>query len=472
VDPNAAAPAAPGALAPGDLVADRYRLVELLGEGGMGAVFRAEHIHMRKAVALKVLLPELTTHPEAVARFAREAVAAGNIDHPNVAAATDFGQLPNGSFFLVLELIEGRSLREELASGRLEPARALRIVSGIVAGVEAAHAKGIVHRDLKPENVMLVERGGEDAVKVLDFGIARMDPAASEAESAEKPKLTQVGAIMGTPDYMAPEQALGQPVDARTDLYSLGVMLYELLAGHCPFQGGAVSVMREHVLSEAPPLPDEVVARVPAGIPDVIRRLLAKDPSERPATAAELRALLDAAVRAPSPLAGRAPSPSPSPPPSSAAPSSSGPPSPPGTATTRYDEATPSRRGLQALVAAGLFVSLGALIVALAMRSAPVPAAGGVAAPEGSSLPGSGVAATPAEGLASETAEAVEAPPPAPKAAAAASEPASPSTSTKPGGTAEPPKSRARAPAKSKPAATRKTGPGGIYVPPPKDWFK
>ena len=188
-------------VAPGEIISDRYRIVDQLGEGGMGAVYRAEHVHMRKMVALKVLLSEVARHPEVVARFEREAVAAGSISHPNVVTATDFGRLEDGSFFLVMEYVPGRSLRSELAKGRLEPFRALHVVRGILGAIEAAHAKSIVHRDLKPENVMLVDREGDpDFVKVLDFGIAKIDEIAAATTTEQKPGLTRMGTVMGTPE--------------------------------------------------------------------------------------------------------------------------------------------------------------------------------------------------------------------------------------------------------------------------------
>src|SRR5580692_9262827 len=169
-------PAQTGVLEPGTIIAERYRVDSLLGEGGMGKVYAAEHVHMRKQVAIKVLHPEMSTTPEVVARFEREAVAAGKIAHPNVAAATDFGRLEDRSFFLVLEYVAGVDLRSILRRGPVTPARALHIVRQITSAVGAAHAAGIVHRDLKPENVMLVDRDGDpDFVKVLDFGIAKID---------------------------------------------------------------------------------------------------------------------------------------------------------------------------------------------------------------------------------------------------------------------------------------------------------
>jgi serine/threonine protein kinase len=286
-------------IAPGEIISDRYRIVDQLGEGGMGAVFRAEHVHMKKMVALKVLLGELARHPEVVARFEREAVAAANIEHPNIVNATDFGKLPDGSFFLVMEYVPGRSLRMELGTGMaMDPVRAIRITRGILSAIEAAHAKNIVHRDLKPENVMLVERDEDrDFVKVLDFGIAKVDMVTSE-ENTEGKKLTRTGAVIGTPEYMAPEQALGQSVDARSDLYSLGVMLYEMLTGKPPFHGPAIVVMRKQVLEAAPPLPEELTSAMP-GIAPVLEKLLQKEPQNRYQTANELRAALSAIEGAP-----------------------------------------------------------------------------------------------------------------------------------------------------------------------------
>src|SRR5690606_22759466 len=163
----------------GTVLAERYRLDALLGEGGMGKVYAAQHVLMRKRLAVKVLHRQLTQVPEVVQRFEREALAAAHIDHPNVAAATDFGKLADGSVYLVLEFVEGRSLRDEIAEGPLPPRRALHIARQIASALQAAHQLSIVHRDLKPENVMLVEKAGDrDCVKVLDFGIAKVPIAA------------------------------------------------------------------------------------------------------------------------------------------------------------------------------------------------------------------------------------------------------------------------------------------------------
>ena len=284
-------------LSPGEVIADRYRVVERLGEGGMGVVYSVEHTHMRKLFALKVLHRELLRMPEVVARFEREAVLAGSINHANVAAATDFGKLPDGSFFLILELVVGKGLRELLAEGPIPITRALPIMRGMTAGVAAAHAKGIVHRDLKPDNVMLVNRDeSTDFVKVLDFGIAKGD-AVNEVTSAEggapAQPLTKIGAVMGTPDYRSPEQALGKAVDHRSDLYSLGVIFFELCTGEPPFRGEAIQVLQKHLMVEAPAVPRELVAGVNVPIAAIVAKLLAKEPDARYQSATELLAAID-----------------------------------------------------------------------------------------------------------------------------------------------------------------------------------
>ena len=272
----------------GTTLAERYLIVEQLGSGGMGAVYRAEHVHMKKSVAVKVLHRHMTTNQEVVARFEREAVAAGRIEHPNVAAATDFGRLPDGSFYLVLEYVEGKSLGLAMDEGPMAPARALAITRQIADGLAAAHGAGIVHRDLKPDNVLLVEREGvKDIVKVLDFGIAKVH---LDEGSGHRP-LTQIGTIFGTPQYMSPEQGQGRTVDARSDLYALGVLLYEMLAGKLPFDADDLVVLiTRHVTEPPPPLP----AEIPAPVRALVAELLAKKPEERVPSAAALRERIDA----------------------------------------------------------------------------------------------------------------------------------------------------------------------------------
>jgi hypothetical protein len=291
------------ALSPGDVVAERYRVEALLGQGTMGVVYRVEHLHMRKRFALKVLGGECVGTPDAFARFEREAMAAGRIANPHVAQATDFGRLADGGCFLVLEYVDGRTLRSVLKRGALRPGRALRIARGVVSAMTAAHALGVVHRDLKPENIMLVDHDGDsDYVKVLDFGLAKLEGPAGAGPSSRV--LTRQGALVGTPAYMSPEQAIGERVDPRADLYAVGVILFEMLAGDCPFRGDPVSVLRQHVLEEAPPLPRAVRAAVDARVVEMLRRLLAKVPDARYATAIELGAALDECLTAGPPNEG------------------------------------------------------------------------------------------------------------------------------------------------------------------------
>jgi len=291
LDTPPATPSPPVSAESGRVIAARYRLLKKLGEGAMGAVFLAEHIHMRKRFALKILLPEAMASPEIVARFEREAVAAGNIDHPGVCAATDFGRLEDGGFFLVLEYVDGQSLRSLVKEGPMDPARACAIARQVLAALAAAHAKGVVHRDMKPENVMITSG---DLVKVLDFGIAKVD--ANTLGEGQGTNLTRMGAIYGTPVYMAPEQAMGKSIDARVDLYAVGVMLHEMITGAPPFDGDGIVLLAKHVNDEPPPLSSPLdPSAVTAELKKFVSRLLAKQPEDRPQSANDAIAELDRA---------------------------------------------------------------------------------------------------------------------------------------------------------------------------------
>ncbi len=274
----------------GTILADRFRIVSKIGIGGMGAVYRAEHIHMRKPVAVKVLHREMMTHPEVVQRFEREAVAAGRIEHPNVAKATDFGRLDDGSFYLVLEYVEGIDLADLLNRGPVPLNKAIHIAQQVCEALTAAHAAEIVHRDLKPENVMLLDRPGEpEIVKVLDFGIAKVQMGESGSE-----QLTKIGTVFGTPQYMAPEQAAGRAVDHRADLYTVGTLLYEMLVGTVPFDDDdMVRVLSMQIDDTPAPLPGWVDSE----LSELTMQLLAKDPDARPQPAERvamtLAAILD-----------------------------------------------------------------------------------------------------------------------------------------------------------------------------------
>jgi serine/threonine-protein kinase len=322
----------------GQVVSQRYRIDELLAMGGMGAVYRGHHLHLKKRVALKVLRPETDNLPELVARFEREAIAGAHVAHPNVAAATDFGQLDDGSYFLVLEYVSGQDLRRVIRQGPLPPARAAHIARQLAAGLAAAHAMGIVHRDVKPQNVMLIE-GKDDLVKLIDFGLAKVPvdrvvsrpsvrppalsrpdtgrpPRQSPLDSQEdtKPRLTGVDTIMGTVAYLAPEAALGsESVDARADLYALGIVLYQMLTGLHPFDAdNDAALFAQQRFTPPPPFaeraPDVVV---PPALEAVVMRLLAKDPAERYPTGTAVVEALDAAVAPPATAPLPAPPPAP-----------------------------------------------------------------------------------------------------------------------------------------------------------------
>jgi serine/threonine protein kinase len=272
----------------GTVVAERYRIVEFLGQGAMGSVYRAMHLRIARTFAVKVLHPELSLVSEMVARFEREAIAAGRINHPNVAAAIDFGRLPDGAFFLVLEFVSGTSLRTHLEThGPLSTTDALAITRQIASALVAAHGAGVVHRDLKPENVMLVGTDeGSPQIKVLDFGIAKL----TRDSDADGPVLTRMGTVFGTPEYMSPEQAGGSEADARSDLYSLGIILYELLTGKTPFcHTELVIVLTRQMNAPPPPLPETV----PLRIRRLVESLLEKRPEQRPARAEIVESLLN-----------------------------------------------------------------------------------------------------------------------------------------------------------------------------------
>jgi serine/threonine-protein kinase len=276
----------------GVVLDDKYRLDERLGEGGMGAVYRATHLLIERPVAVKVLSPRLVTDESARERFRREARAAGRLQHTNAVAVTDFGETREGLVYLVMELLEGRPLREVLArESPLDPARAVSLMMQISAAVEAAHEAGIIHRDLKPGNIFLVQRPDSPyIVKVLDFGIAKLaasDEAGGEVSLVDT--LTGTGVMIGTPRYMSPEQCDGAQLTPASDVYSLGVILYEMLTGQTPFTGATpLSLALKHS-SESPRPPRELVANIPPALEAVVLHALEKKPDERAADAGEFR---------------------------------------------------------------------------------------------------------------------------------------------------------------------------------------
>ena len=271
----------------GRTIDDRYRVLELLGEGGMGAVFVAENLNLRKQVALKVIRAEFAADPQIAARFAREAMATAKLDHPHIVSALDYGALPEGGAYLVIQLVRGRSLRAVLERRALAWPQACAVVAQIADALATAHQAGIVHRDLKPDNVLIEPRGdGGHHVRVVDFGIARI---AGELQSHHA-GLTRTGMVMGTPGYMAPEQAMGEEVDLRADLYALGVVLWECVAGRPLWNEESLTELLVRQLGEAPPPLQAVLGHpVPELLDQLIAQLVTRTPGARPESAAPIR---------------------------------------------------------------------------------------------------------------------------------------------------------------------------------------
>ncbi|MRG96567.1 serine/threonine-protein kinase [Polyangium spumosum] len=286
----------------GKLISDRYVVHELIGHGGMGAVYRGEQVHLRKRVAIKVLRPDMARMVELAVRFEREAIAGAHVSHPNVVAAIDFGKLDDGSQFLILEYVEGTSLKDLIEAGPLPLDRALSIGRQLAMALGAVHEKSIVHRDVKPQNILVDTR---ETVKLLDFGLAkvRVELLSDQGRHAKpSPALTGVGMVMGTFAYMAPEAARGmEGVDARSDLYALGVVMYEMLTGLRPFDEKDPALHLKKIRSEeAPPMRERAPEiKVPPRIEAVVMRLLAREPERRFASANEALAALDEAAAAP-----------------------------------------------------------------------------------------------------------------------------------------------------------------------------
>jgi len=273
----------------GDVLDSRYRITGVLGSGGMGCVYLAEHISIRRPLALKLLHPEVEGIDEINQRFEREAFAIGRVDHPNCVNVSDFGKLEDGTLYMVLELLDGVLLSDLLdGERRVDWQRTLHIGRHVLSALDYAHDAGIIHRDIKPENVILVDQDGDrDFAKILDFGIAKLRDDAHPEENTgimtNDANLTQHGVTIGTPTYIAPEQAYGQPIDGRADLYALSVMLYEMITGLPPFDADEVgTLLRMHVSHEVPPFEEMAPGvEVPEGVEKLIRHGLAKRPDER-----------------------------------------------------------------------------------------------------------------------------------------------------------------------------------------------
>lgn len=262
----------------GQTIAGHYQLAKLIGDGRTGQVYRARHLETGERVAVKLLHKPLCIVPEPVRRFAREFEATSQIDHPNVVRSIAFGQESEGTLagthYLVMELLEGRRLCDILKNGKLDADRAVRIALDVAKALEAAHELGIVHRDVEPSNVMLGRSKGKEIAKVLDFGLARLQSSNEEA-------LTDIGIRLGTPEYMSPEYVETGELEPRSDVYSLGALLYTMLTGVAPFVGRTLSVMQNHVHQPVTP-PSSWVTGLAPWLEGLIMEMLSKQPEQRP----------------------------------------------------------------------------------------------------------------------------------------------------------------------------------------------
>jgi serine/threonine-protein kinase len=281
----------------GRTIGAKYHILERVGVGGMGTVYKASQVGLQRHVAVKILKPELTGDADTVARFSREATAMSLLTHPNTTRVYDFGQTEDGLLYLVMEFLEGQLITQRVAhAGPLPVLEALRVAQQILRSLAEAHTKGIVHRDLKPDNIFVVQVEGqlEPVVKVLDFGIAKIVAPDRQVDQFE----TQAGTVFGTPRYMSPEQAQGVPLDHRSDLYSVGALLYQMLTGRAPFtDDDAVVVMAKHI-REMPQPPRRVAPgrRIPESLDAAVMKALAKEPDARFQNAALFDAALEGCV--------------------------------------------------------------------------------------------------------------------------------------------------------------------------------
>ena len=348
----------------GRILNDKYRLIEVIGSGATGTVFRGEHVGLKKRVALKVLHADLDLGAEALQRFQREGIAAGKFSHPNAIDIFDFDKADGDVVFLAMEFVEGKSLRDYLEElGKLPPAEAFDLTRQILGALAAAHAQGIVHRDLKPDNVMVSGDRTRPRVKVLDFGLSKLLDRKLDVSLQ-----TQIGRIMGTPLYMSPEQCAGEETDARSDLYAVGLLLYEMLAGMRPFAGHETTeLLLVRVTREAPSLhEDHPQLGVSEELDDFLSKALARSRGERFQTAEEMREALDAL-----PIDGKAAGPRRRR--SDATQTRSAPPG--AGSATGYGADTGSGRGARRLAAAALVLAVGAAGYAWwTTRAGPSPA--------------------------------------------------------------------------------------------------
>src|SRR6266705_2268520 len=286
----------------GHTLAGKYKIEELINSGGMGSVYRGKHVLMDKTVAIKVLRPSLALDHSVVARFSREAKAASRISHPNAVIVTDFGEDENGVVFLVMEYLDGRTLKDVIKSdGPMKLDRVIEIIRQVSGALDVAHSQGVIHRDLKSDNIMLSRTNGNEWAKVLDFGIAKIQ----QPEGARDIEITAANLVVGTPQYMSPEQcSQSGPIDARSDIYSLGIIVYEMLAGRVPFTGESPTVIMMKQVQDRPPSILATRADLPAAIDQAIAKALAKQPADRFQTTGEFSETLSRASEAGVALAG------------------------------------------------------------------------------------------------------------------------------------------------------------------------
>ncbi|HUS33280.1 MAG TPA: serine/threonine-protein kinase [Kofleriaceae bacterium] len=273
----------------GETVLDRYVVEEELGRGAMGTVYRGRHTKLKRPVAIKVMHDHLTGEPTLMERFRREARVAGKLDHANVVSVLDIGETNDGRPVMVMEYAAGRSLKDVMV-GPLPVKRMLALLVQLLRGLDHAHSMGLVHRDLKPDNVILQGDLGDEVVRIVDFGIAVL----RGREEVDGGKLTGTGMIVGTPQYMAPEQAKCEPIDQRADLYALGVIMYEMIGGRTPFDGTAMEVAVMKIDTDPPPISSRVPGVTVDRVLDAfMRRLLARAPVARFSTAHEALQVLE-----------------------------------------------------------------------------------------------------------------------------------------------------------------------------------
>ncbi|MBL8197122.1 MAG: serine/threonine protein kinase, partial [Blastocatellia bacterium] len=266
----------------GKTIAEKYLLEKLIGTGGMGSVYAGKHVQLGRAIAVKVMNADTVSDETAVARFIREAKTAAKLDHANAVTIHDFGSTSNGGAFIVMEYISGQSLRKYLSKhGALSLKQTLAWFMPICEVIEAAHQRGIIHRDLKPENIMLKEIGEEIVIKVVDFGLAKL---VTNTDASQK--LTKTGEFMGTPQYMAPEVYDGEAADHRTDIYALGIILYEMISGKIPFAGSVQNIISGHLFNEPKPI-TSINPNLPIEIDQVLALALEKNRDKRISSAVE-----------------------------------------------------------------------------------------------------------------------------------------------------------------------------------------